>query len=357
MYPTGIATMETVLFVDDEAMVLDYLGCLFHNEGVRVLRAADGAEALEIVQREEVAVLVTDYLLPVIDGLELIARVKALSAATVPILMSGVTDLPKYLETWHGAPLFCHLEKPWKGPEMLTAVKQGVQRFRELRSRQRHEECLIHSLGRLIDRKDGWTRGHCERVADYALLIADALQLPEQERQEIQYGSWLHDCGKIRVPAAILNAERLLTPEEFAIVRMHPVWGVEIAGRSRLPERVITIVMSHHERLDGQGYPHGLSGPEIPLEARIVAIADVYDALSSDRPYRPAFPAETVRTMVAQMAGSALDPELVRLFFRQLDRQRLAVCTLAPATGQPRGCTGCGRCRTPGPAVTITSHC
>lgn len=333
--------MESVLFVDDEAMVLEYLGCLFRNEGVRVLLANDGAEALEIVRREEVAVLVTDYLLPVIDGLELIARVKTLSVATVPILMSGITDLPAFLEQQQPEPLFCHFEKPWKGPEMVSAVREGVKRFRELRNRKRREECLIHSLGRLIERKDGWTKGHCDRVADYALLIADALQLSEQERQEIQQGSWLHDCGKIRVPALILNAERRLTDEEFAVIKMHPLWGVEIAGRSRLPERVINIVQSHHERLDGLGYPHGLAGREIPLEARIVAIADIYDALSSDRPYRPAFPAETARNMVAQMAGSALDPELVRLFFLQLDSQQRA--------GQPAhavmlpGCRG-GRC-------------
>ncbi len=127
-------------------------------------------------------------------------------------------------------------------------------------------------------------------------------------------GSWLHDCGKIGVPEAILNARRRLTSEEREVVNKHPVWGANVAEKANLPATVINIVLHHHEHFNGCGYPMGLAGGEIPLEARIVAVADIYDALRSDRPYRPGITLERTLEMLVEMKGAELDPVLVDLF-------------------------------------------
>ncbi|HEX9022811.1 MAG TPA: HD domain-containing phosphohydrolase, partial [Geobacteraceae bacterium] len=127
-------------------------------------------------------------------------------------------------------------------------------------------------------------------------------------------GSWLHDCGKIGVPEAILNSPNSLSDTEWETIRKHPAWGADVARQARLPQSVVNIIMFHHERWDGGGYPSGAAGNEIPLEARIVTVADVFDAMTSDRPYRKALPRDKARTILASLAGKMLDPQLTELF-------------------------------------------
>jgi HD-GYP domain-containing protein (c-di-GMP phosphodiesterase class II) len=139
-------------------------------------------------------------------------------------------------------------------------------------------------------------------------------------RKEVAWGGWLHDCGKIGVPEAILNFPGPLTTEEFAVIKKHPAWGSEVARQARLPKRVLHVIHYHHERFDGNGYPAGLRGEDIPLEARIVAVADVCDALLSDRPYRPRTAPAEARAVLEQLRGNALDPQIVSLFLQNVLR-------------------------------------
>jgi len=162
--------------------------------------------------------------------------------------------------------------------------------------------------------KDPYTRGHCDRVAEYALLLAKKMRLSGEMQKEIVYGSWLHDCGKIGVPEAILNSPKRLTEEEWLTIKQHPAWGAEVARQAELSPVVINIIQFHHERWDGEGYLSGIAGRDIPLEARIVSIADVFDALTCDRPYRKAFTQAESRKIITDIAGTILDPEITELF-------------------------------------------
>jgi putative nucleotidyltransferase with HDIG domain len=178
------------------------------------------------------------------------------------------------------------------------------------------------SLVRALELKDSYTKGHSERVAGYAMSIARKLELPGEVVKAIQYGSWLHDCGKIGVSENILNYEGPLDDAEVHIVRNHPLWGADVARQARLADTIVNIILSHHERFDGKGYPAGLKNGEIPLEARIAAVADIYDALTTERPYRKAYDKDKALEMLISMKGNVLDPELVDIFSAILAQEK-----------------------------------
>ncbi len=305
---------EAVLFVDDEEHVLSSVARVFLDAPLRVLLADCAARALEIVSAEDIAVLVSDNLMPEIKGVELLDRVKRLSPNTVKILMTGHADIPTAIDAINRGEVFRFIEKPWDNAALLSTVTEGVERYRLLKSLRANDETVTRSLAQTIELKDPYTRGHCDRVASYALLMAKTLLLSPEAQKEIIYGSWLHDCGKIGVPEAILNSPNSLTELEWESIRKHPVWGADVARQAQLPQSVVNIIMFHHERWDGGGYPSGAAGSEIPLEARIVTIADVFDAMTSDRPYRKALPRDKARDILASLAWKMLDPELTELF-------------------------------------------
>lgn len=306
---------ETILFVDDQKAYLDYTRELFENRGLTVLTAGSGMEALQVVNDQLVAVVIADNQMPGMNGLELLARVKEVSPHTVKIMMTGNADLPTTLSAINNGEVFRFVVKPWKDAEMVKAVKDGIRRFRILQSLKREDEFVLHSLAQTIELKDPCTKGHCDRVATLALQLAVLLGLNETVQEQIKYGSWLHDCGKIGIPEAILNANRRLTQEEFALVKNHSLWGCTVVRKANLSETVQNIVLYHHERYDGHGYPSGLKGRNIPLEARVVAVADVYDALSVDRPYRKKLSPEQILETITDMRGTQLDPEIVDALF------------------------------------------
>lgn len=313
--PNGQSTRETVLFVDDERSYLAYTSGIFENRGLNVLTAGSALEALEIVETQNVAVVVSDNEMPGMRGIELLSRIKEVSPHTVKIMMTGSADLSTTLAAINSGEVFRFVLKPWKKAEMLRAVKDGIRRYRVLQAIKREDEFILHSLAQTIELKDASTKGHCDRVATLALKLAEALGISEDVRQEIRYGSWLHDCGKIGVPEAILNAERALTEEEFRIVMRHPEWGCEVVRKANLSKTVQDIVLYHHERFDGKGYPFQLEGKDIPLEAQIVATADICDALTMDRPYRKGFSREEVVWTMNDMKGANLAPKLVEVLF------------------------------------------
>ena len=316
--PSRELTRESILFVDDEKSYLAYTSGLFENRGVNVLTAGSALEALKIVQERSIAVVISDNEMPGMRGIELLTRIKEVSPHTVKIMMTGSADLSTTLAAINSGEVFRFVLKPWKKAEMLRAVKDGIRRYRVLQSIKREDEFILDSLAQTIELKDASTKGHCDRVATLALRLAEALGISEDTRQEIRYGSWLHDCGKIGVPEAILNAERNLTEEEFKIVMKHPEWGCDVVRKANLSKTVQDIVLYHHERYDGNGYPFGLDGGRIPLEAQIVAAADICDALTMDRPYRRGFRRGKVIEMMTGMKGSHLDPMLVQVLFTVL---------------------------------------
>ncbi len=305
---------NAVLLVDDEANILNALARLFLDRDVRVLRAETGEEALGIVRREPVAVVVSDNLMPGMRGVELLSRVRDLSPDTVRVLLTGYADLPTAIEAINRGEVFRFHVKPWVDEEIVQTVEEGMRRYQLVRSLRNGDEAALRSIAQTIELKDPYTRGHCDRVAAFALRIAEALRLSEGTRRAIKHGSWLHDCGKIGVPEAILNCPGKLSEADFDVVKKHPGWGAEVGRQANLPEEVINIILYHHERFDGRGYPTGAKGTEIPLEARIVAVADVFDAMSTDRPYAKGYDRTEAMRVMGVLRGAALDPQLVDIF-------------------------------------------
>jgi putative two-component system response regulator len=305
---------EAVLFVDDEEYVLNAVARLFIGSEWRILRAAGAEEALLIIGKEEIAVLVSDNLMPGIKGVELLSRVKSVSPNTVKILMTGHADIPTAIEAINRGEVFRFVVKPWDNAVLVNTVTEGIERYRLLKSLRINDEAVTRSLAQTIELKDPYTRGHCDRVAEYALLLAKTLLLSDEMQKGIIYGSWLHDCGKIGVPEAILNSPEKLTEKEWVTIKQHPAWGADVARQAELSPVVINVIQFHHERWDGEGYPSGAAGEDIPLEARIVTIADVFDAMTSDRPYRKAFSQAESRRIMTDIAGTTLDPEITKLF-------------------------------------------
>jgi putative nucleotidyltransferase with HDIG domain len=197
---------------------------------------------------------------------------------------------------------------------MVGTVTDALRRYHTLQIIRRENEDILRSLAQTIELKDPCTKGHCDRVASIAVQIARSLGLSIDMQREIKYGSWLHDCGKIGVPEQTLNAHRKLDQDECELIKNHPGWGADVVRKANLSAVVINVVLCHHERYDGAGYPNGLRGEDIPLEAKIVSIADVFDALSSDRPYRKGLSLDKTLEIVVSMKGKELDPALVDLF-------------------------------------------
>lgn len=309
---------NTVLFVGVDANALNALARLFLNRDVRVLRAGDGEEALGIVRREPVAVVVSDNPMPGTRGVELLSRVRDLSPDTVRVLLTETAGLPAAAEAITRGEASCFHVKPWVDEEIVRTVEEGLWRYRLVRSLRDGDEAALYSIAQTIELRDPYTRGHCDRMAAFALKIAEGLSLPEEMRRAIRLGSWLHDCGKIGVPEAILNSPGRLSAADFEVVKKHPEWGADVGRQANLPEEVINILLYHHERFDGRGYPTGAKGTEIPLEARIVAVADIYDAMSSDRPYAKGYEPEEVMRVMGVLRGADLDPELVDIFLAGL---------------------------------------
>jgi putative nucleotidyltransferase with HDIG domain len=306
---------DALLIVDDEDRILRSIERVLMDSDLRILKANSGDEALRLLQKEELSVILSDNMMPGMKGIDLLSKAKIKAPDTVRILMTGQADLQTAIDAINKGEVFRFITKPWDNAELEEVIQEGVNRFRIIGKMRKADEASLLSIGQAIELKDPYTRGHCERVAAYSLLIAEKAGMSKNEQQEIKHGSWLHDCGKIGVSESILNKEGPLTEEEFEVIKNHPSWGAEIARHAQLPDRIVNIILYHHERYDGEGYPFQMSGDEIPLEARIVAVADVFDALTTDRPYRKAFGIrEGTRHIEHNMRGRELDPGLVDLF-------------------------------------------
>ncbi len=315
--------VETALFVDDEEYVLNSMERLFSDRGVKFRRAGSAEEALLVIREEEVAVLVSDNQMPGMTGIALHSKVKEVSPDTIRILMTGHADLQTAMDAINRGEVFRFVVKPWDNEELIHIVEDGLNRYRVIRSLKKADEATLLSLAQTVELKDPYTRGHCDRVAQYALMLAEAFDLPEEVRREIKHGSWLHDCGKIGVAESVLNYEGPLNEEQFEIIKQHPTWGADVARQAQLSERIVNIILSHHEKYDGGGYPAGLKGEAIPFEARIVSVADVYDALVTDRPYQVGLSHEKAREIMSSLRGSSLDPKILDAFLALVVEQKI----------------------------------
>jgi len=321
---------ETVLFVDDSNFSLELVRGLFRDcDDFHLLTAESAIEALQIIQREEIAVVVSDNVMPVMSGLEFLSSLKTISPDTVKILMSAYADLSSALAAINRSEVYRYILKPWQDDDLVATIREGLKRYSLTQTMRRDDEDILRSLAQTIELKDPSTKGHCDRVAVYALHIAERYGLSRWMLREIKYGSWLHDCGKIGISEMILNGPGRLSEDQFEIMKQHSLWGAEVAAKANLSEMARNIIHYHHEHYNGSGYPSGLKAESIPLEARIVSVADVFDALTSERSYRQGFSLDETLNIIDEMSGKVLDPELVEIFLNIVrERDDFPLCTI-----------------------------
>jgi putative two-component system response regulator len=312
----GERPRRLILVVDDEPAIAGLLRLMLEAEGHEVVAAADGRGALDRAAERRPDLVILDLDMPRLGGFEVCRRLKtAPDTRLLPVLvLTGAAAPDARRRAWElGADEF--LTKPFDSVEVVARCR-SLLRQKELVDALDSAESVVFTLARAVEAKSPYTHGHSGRVARYALSLAWRIGLGPAETDALRRGALLHDIGKIGTPDAILDKPGRLTPGEFEVVKRHPAEGVRIVEPLRSARDVLPLIRWHHERMDGTGYPDGLAGAAIPLPVRVLATADVYDALASERPYRAAMPHGTCRAVMATgAAGGGLDPELVRAFF------------------------------------------
>lgn len=311
---------KSILVVDDDPHILSALEQELTEAGMQPLTAPSAEDALALLQKEPISILLTDNFMPSgMNGVELLKVVKNTYPDTVRLLMTGYADLDIALRAINESEVYKFIVKPWEWDALLGVLNESMDRFNLVHSLRRSDEAALLSLAQAVELKDHDTRGHCERVAGYAMIMADVLNLTDEKKKHIRYGCWLHDCGKIGVPENILNKKGPLDWHELEVLRKHSLWGADVASQAQFHQEVINVILYHHEQYNGEGYPTGLKDQDIPIEARIVTIADVFDALSTDRPYRKKFSREKAIGILRAESGAMFDPELIEIFLGHLD--------------------------------------
>jgi putative two-component system response regulator len=325
----------TVLVVDDHEANLTGLRAFLQRD-YSVVTTTSGTEAIRIAKDAPPDAVLLDVVMPEISGLDVCAELKQDSdTRLIPVvLMSGKGDRQTRMAgIAAGADDF--LDKPIDTEELGARI-QALVRFKRMTDELESAEAFVLALGRVIEARDPATEGHCERLASYATALGVGLGLPAADIDTLQRGALLHDIGKIAIPDHLLLKKAPLTPREYALMKRHPLIGDDLCRPVKSLEAVRPIVRHHHERLDGRGYPDQLAGDRIPLLAQIVTVVDVFDALTTDRPYRRALSLEAAwRTMREEASEGAYSPDLVERLI-DLHRRGAIVVSVPARSVRPR---------------------
>ena len=299
-----------ILIVDDLPANTRVLEALLTRDGYRVTIAEDGEQALEVVALERPDLVLLDILMPKIDGYEVCRQLKSDPATRlIPVvLVTGLTDTDSRVRGLEvGADDF--MAKPFIVPEMRARVA-SLLRIKRYTDALDSAESVILSLAMTIEARDLATEGHCQRLAHYAVALGERIGLSSEDLDVLRVGGYLHDIGKVGIPDRVLLKDGRLDTDEYDLMKSHTLIGDRLCAELRLLKRIRPIVRHHHERLDGSGYPDGLVGDEVPLLAQIMGIVDVFDAITTSRPYKPA--------LAVEQACAALRDE-VQLGWRRAD--------------------------------------
>ncbi len=309
------AAAPTILILDDLDLNRRVLKAMIKTSDYRILEAKRAAEAMDILDKEKVDLVIVDLVMPGMSGPEFCRHMRASRRTQlVPILMATSVQGPEneIAGIDSGADEF--LIKPLHPPVVRARIR-AMLRHKALIDSLEEAEHILFALARSVESRDKHTGAHCERLAGYSIALGIGLGLPKSDLVALHRGGYLHDIGKISIPDAILFKEDSLTSEEWTVMRSHTVRGEEICRPMRTLAPVLPIIRSHHERWDGSGYPDGLKGEEIPLLARILQVADIYDALTTERPYKPAMShQQAIDILEEESRRGWRDPDLVSLF-------------------------------------------
>lgn len=311
-----------ILIVDDELDIRRMLRAFLERLDYQVRDVGTGIDAVELLAREPAALVLCDIQMPGMDGLDTLSLIKKTHPNLPVVMMSGfatherlIEALDKKAADFIAKPINLAQAKKvitkilnpqlWSPPEYSSTIASV------LRESYRG---LLQIMVQLLETKNPYLKEHSRRVSENATYLAEAMQLPPGTVEVINCAALLHDVGKISVPDAVLLKQGKLTPEDWIEIKQHPVTGSAIVEQLKLFRGEEPLIRHHHERFDGSGYPAGLTGDQIPIGARIISIADAYDAITSARPYRNAFDTTNVRKIIRESSGSQFDPELARIF-------------------------------------------
>jgi len=313
----------TILIVDDDAAYRKLMVGLLRMQGFEVFAASDGEDALAEFAHHEPDLVLLDVDMPRLNGFEVCRRLKQRpeSRLTPVVLVTGLAateDRIRGLEA--GADDF--LSKPVDRNELLARVR-SLLNLKSYTDELERAESVVFALARSIEGKDPYTEGHCERLAEYSARLGKRIGLASELITALRWGGIVHDIGKVAVPEAILLKPGPLSPEEWVIMRHHPVIGERICSPLRSFRYVLPIIRHHHERFNGSGYPDGLQGEKIPVTARVLQLSDVYDALTTERPYKRALTQdEAMTTMEQEVQRGWWDPNLFGQFRQMMAERR-----------------------------------
>jgi putative two-component system response regulator len=304
-----------VLVADDDPYVQKTLSALLSEQGYRVVLASDGREAQDRLRETPTDLCVLDYDMPGVNGMNLCRQIKADPATCLlPVIMlTGMAPEREKLNALDaGVDEF--LTKP-VAPAALLAKIRSLLRIKALTDELEDAEVVLFTLARTIEAKDPYTMGHADRVARFGVLLGRALGFGPEKLEMLRKGGILHDIGKLGVPDAILQKQGPLDAREWETMRRHPTMGCEICQRLKGMKEILPIIRHHHERLNGTGYPDGLKGPQIPDVVRVINLVDIYDALTSQRAYKDAFPpAKAFRVMRDEVERGWWDGDFLKVW-------------------------------------------
>lgn len=327
-----------ILIVEDEPLIRENLADYLRQQKYRCETAGSGQEALEKFQKKKFDLVITDIRMPGFSGVELLQKISHSYPDTAVIMITAVADLQTAVQSMRqGA--YDYITKPFNLEKVMESVRHALhtcavrkedqqitQRLKAivqtkssaldlaLKDLELHRSMTLEALVRALDAREHETQCHSLRVQAYTLRLAEELDFGEDQLTDLARGALLHDIGKIGISDTILLKPGNLTESEWTEMRKHPVIGYEIVRGIKFLHNCAQLILCHHERFDGGGYPNGLSGEKIPLEARMFAVIDAYDAITSNRPYRQALSPQHAREEIEAQPGSQFDPRIAELF-------------------------------------------
>ena len=339
--------MDRILVVDDDALILQALSRILQSEGYTIVAHQDPVVA---AKETDFAVVISDFMMPQMNGIELLGHFRQKNPDAVRLMLTAAADFRIATEAVNRGEIFRLLGKPWTISELVQSVRQAVDHHHLVTQNQRlarelseknvqlqginaelerrvieRTAGLLDGMISALDYRDTETQWHSRRVSLYARRLAEELGAGGEELDIIEQGALLHDIGKIGVRDSILLKPGPLTPEEWVEMKLHPELGYRMLARIPFLFEASKIVLQHQERFDGRGYPAGLKGTEIVLGARVFAIVDTLDAITSDRPYRKGRPISVARDEIRRCSGTQFDPEAVEAFMRIPDEAWLGI--------------------------------
>lgn len=321
-----------IIAVDDEIGIIDSLSVFLKRTGYEFVGITNPIEAIERVREEHFDLMLLDFMMTPLHGDEVVEEIRKFNKELYILLLTGHKDLAPPLETIKRLDIQGYCEKSDKFDQLLLLIESGIKSIEQMEeikkinhelseSNEKLEKAyldMIQTLRYTVEAKDTYTRGHSDRVSEYSVLIGQKLGLSDEEIKTLKIGGLFHDIGKIGIPDSILLKPSKLTDDEYSEIKNHPSIGAHILGAATIFKDIIPIVKHHHERYDGKGYPSGLKGEEIPYVARIAALADTFDAMTSRRSYRDKLDLEYVMNEIERCKGTQFDPELSDIFLNIL---------------------------------------